>query len=599
MLASRSIHSSLTSLGGNFGGGPYPTAPAGPLQIPQHDIMPPKRSPSLSPKPRSTRYSSQSRRPSPPSHHPHPPHPHHPPHPPHPQPQQQQQQQRRPSPPSHNSYGPGPGSAPVSPRPIPNPATGFPSFTAGRNFQSELQLQNIINWQTVISRNLFDDPPTYQSVLIFLLPSVPSPSVNNFVRQILNTPDHIAHLNKCWEILKRNDREELISFGLPEQVGEIRFEIYRMWLMVRLAWRIVQALKNAKGGSRIAECGEFVMHIIETNKTVSPEKFDPIPLQTLACALTYSHPSLSIESKIKDTVTPLQRNDRDMMAIEYFENGFPQNDASALYLPSSIYAKAHQARLYRRLELIPEAEEAEQSIRLWWGKTGRTMMPKARFTDLVLSEGEAPYDNIILKNIEGFFEKRSENGSSNGAEEGDSNSGRDSGVDVGPVHEENVERKPGPPPPNQQRPPPRPMMQQPPQKSLPVPGDQPPPRLQQKRSASALPPLKPYNPQLIPSASTPATDLPAPPPKHYNTQAPSPRMQPPPPQQQPYSQPYPSRQQFQTGSTPSLPASKPYAGHHPYDDYTGSSDSLNSEKDSGKSKVRSSIGAKFGFRRRS
>lgn len=586
MLASRSFHNSLTSLGGNPGGGPYPTAPVGPLQIPHiHDIMPRKRSPSLSPKPRSPRYSihgqPRSRRTSPPSHPPHPPHP-------------QQQQQRRPSPPSHNnSYGPGPGSAPVSPRPVPNPATGFPSFTAGRTFQSELQLQNIINWQTVISRNLFDDPPTYQSVLIFLLPSVPSPSVNNFVRQILNTPDHITHLNKCWEILKRNDREELISFGMPDQVGEIRFEIYRMWLLVRLAWRIVQALKNAKGGSRIAECGEFVMHVIETNKAVSPEKFDPIPLQTLACALTYPHPSLSLGSKIKDTVTPLQRNDRDMMAIEYFEMGFPQNDASALFLPSSIFARAHQARLYRRLELIPEAEEAEQSIRTWWGKTGRTMMPKARFTDLVLSEGEAPYDNIILKNIEGFFEKRSENGSSNGAEEGDSNSGRDSGVDVGPVHEENVERKPGPPPQNSQRPPLRPM-QQPPQKALPVPGDQPAPRLQQKRSTGALPPLKPYNPQL-PSASTPATELPLPHPKSTRSQAPPPRMQQPPQQHQPY----PSRPQYQTGSTPSLPASRPYAGPHPYDEYTGSSDSLNSEKSNGKSKVRASIGAKLGFRRRS
>ncbi|TGJ65134.1 hypothetical protein EYR41_009131 [Orbilia oligospora] len=588
MLASRSIHNSLTSLGGNVGGGPYPTAPVGPLQIPQlHDIMPRKRSPSLSPKPRSPRYSAQgqprSRRASPPSHPPPP----------------QHQQQRRPSPPSHNnSYGPGPGSAPISPRPVPNPSTGFPSFTAGRNFQSELQLQNIINWQTVISRNLFDDPPTYQSVLIFLLPSVPSPSVNNFVRQILNTPDHIAHLNKCWEILKRNDREELISFGVPEQVGEIRFEIYRMWLLVRLAWRIVQALKNAKGGSRIAECGEFVMHVIETNKAVSPEKFDPIPLQTLACALTYPHPSSSPQSKIKDNVTPLQRNDRDMLAIEYFEMGFPQNDASALYLPSSIYARAHQARLYRRLELIPEAEEVEQSVRTWWGKTGRTMMPKARFTDLVLSEGEAPYDNIILKNIEGFFEKRSENGSSNGAEEGDSNSGRDSGVDVGPVPEENVERKPGPPPPNSQRPPVRPM-QQPSQKPLPAVGDQPAPRLQQKRSTGALPALKPYNPQL-PSASTPATELPLPPPRSMRSQAPSPRMQQPPqqpPQQQ--HQPYPSRPQYQNGSAPSLPASKSYAGAHPYDEYTGSSDSLNSDKSTGKSKVRASIGAKLGFRRRS
>ncbi|KAK6510068.1 hypothetical protein TWF481_004781 [Arthrobotrys musiformis] len=596
MLASRSIHNSLTALGGNAGGGPYPTAPVGPLQIPQiHDMVPRKRSPSLSPKPRSPRYSVQSqprsRRNSPPSRPPVPPLPH-------------QQQQRRPSPPSHNSYGPGPGSAPVSPRPVPNPATGFPSFTAGRNFQSELQLQNIINWQTVISRNLFDDPPTYQSVLIFLLPSVPSPSVNNFVRQILNTPDHIAHLSKCWDILKRNDREELISFGLPEQVGEIRFEIYRMWLLVRLAWRLVQALKNAKGGSRIAECGEFVMHVIETNKSVSPEKFDPIPLQTLACALCYPHPSLSLESKIKDAVTPLQRHDRDMMAIEYFEMGFPQSDASALHLPSSIFARAHQARLYRRLELIPEAEEVEQSIRAWWGKTGRTMMPKARFTDLVLSEGEAPYDNIILKSIEGFFEKKSENGSSNGTEEGDSNSGRDSGIDVGPVLEENIERKPGPPPQvshpqglhpqGPQRPPLRPM-QQPPQRSS-VHGDHSGPRLQQKRSTGALPPLKPYNTQL-PSASTPATELPLPPRK--NARSPTRMQQPPPPPPPQQNQPYPSRPQYQSGSMQSLPASKSYAGAHPYDDYTGSSDSLNSEKSGGKAKVRASIGAKLGFRRRS
>ena len=143
MLASRSLHNSLTSLGGNPGGGPYPTAPVGPLQVPQiHDLMPRRRSPSLSPKPRSPRYSTQSqpgsRRTSPPSRPPLP----------------QQQQQRRPSPPSHNnSYGPGPGSAPVSPRPVPNPATGFPSFTAGRNvsFEKNYVYYNTMNVQMLNS----------------------------------------------------------------------------------------------------------------------------------------------------------------------------------------------------------------------------------------------------------------------------------------------------------------------------------------------------------------------------------------------------------------------------------------------------------------
>lgn len=64
-----------------------------------------------------------------------------------------------------------------------------------------------------------------------------------------------------------------MSFGMPERVGDMRFEIYILWLKVRLAWRIVQALKNAKGDSRIAEIGEWAMFIIDMNRMVSPEKF--------------------------------------------------------------------------------------------------------------------------------------------------------------------------------------------------------------------------------------------------------------------------------------------------------------------------------------
>jgi len=59
---------------------------------------------------------------------------------------------------------------------------------------------------------------------------------------------------------------------MPEKVGDMRFEIYKMWVMVRLAWRIVQALKNARGSSRISEIGEWVLYVIETNKQVSPTK---------------------------------------------------------------------------------------------------------------------------------------------------------------------------------------------------------------------------------------------------------------------------------------------------------------------------------------
>ncbi|KAF3907257.1 hypothetical protein ABW20_dc0106578 [Dactylellina cionopaga] len=405
--------------------------------------------------------------------------------------------------------------------------------------------------------------------------------------QILNTPDHISHLQKCWEILKRDDREEMISFGMPERVGEIRLEIYRMWLMVRLAWRIVQALKNAKGGTRIAECGEWVMHVIETNKSVSPEKFDPIPMQTLACALTYPHPSMSLNSKIKDTVTPLQRLERDNMAIEYFEMGFPQNDAAALFLPSSVYAKAHQ--------------------------TGHVMMSKARFTDLVCSEGEAPCDNLVLKNVEGFFERKSENGSSTGAEEADSNSGRDSGIDVGPVGPV-VEEKPGAPPQNRresglrdQSPPMNkrmsngPDQHQPTNRREPAFRDQqqhpmmsrgpPAPRIQEKSSTSALPPLKPYSSQL-PSASTSATALPIPPPKQQFQQQSSP--QPSPQQLSPQYQSPPHTTRYMA---PHPDMMKPYP-QMPYD-YTGSSDSLSSDQGNGKSKIRASIGAKFGFRRKS
>ncbi|KAK6535226.1 hypothetical protein TWF694_001694 [Orbilia ellipsospora] len=564
MLAAQ-INSSLTSLGGNAGGGPYPTAPVGPLQIPKDDFAIPTRSNSVSPKPRSPRFSSHgppSRKFSPSSN----PNPHsHPPPPP-----RSRSQPRRPSPPSiYTSHHGGP----PSPRPVPNPATAFPSFTAGRSFVSEAQLQNIINWQTVTSRNVFEDPPTYQSLLIFLLPSLPSPAVNNFLRQILNTPDHIAHLIKCWDLLKRDDREEMVSFGLPEKVGEIRFEIYRMWLMVRLAWRIVQALKNAKGGSRIAECGEWAMHVIETNKTVSPQKFDPIPLQTLACALTYPHPSMTLTSKVKDTVTPLQRVDRDSMAIEYFEMGFPHNDAAALFLPSSVYAKAHQARLYRRLGLTPEAAEAEQAIRDWWAKTGNVMMSKARFTDLVCSEGENPSENIILQSVDGFFERRTETGGSEGVEEADnSSSGRDSGVDVGPVDlvPDTKEEKPmpNPMPANRQQPPPG-------------------PRLQQKRSNPGLPPLKPYNPQLLSPASTIVLQVPPPPPKHVTPPRSAGAGNPDLKQYSP---------QMVNASRMTHPELQPYALQMSYD-YTGSSDSLDS--DHGKSKARASIGAKFGFRRRS
>ncbi|KAK6359528.1 hypothetical protein TWF696_000683 [Orbilia brochopaga] len=443
MLASHPAQNPMMPLGnGKPNRGQFPPGPGGLLQLPNNSSdysqVPRVRSPSLSPKPSLPQFSSQPRRVSPPSHPPMPP------------------QQRRPSPgsmlsnvgppmsmsmpmsmpmpmPMHPNGGP-PMSMPMH-RPVPNPATAFPSFTAGRSFSSEAQLQNIINWQTVVSKNLFEDPPTFQSLLIFLLPSVPSPAVNNFVRSIQNTPDHITHLQKCWDILKRDDREELISFGMPDNVGEIRFEIYRMWLMVRLAWRIVQALKNAKGGSRISEIGEWVMHVIETNKSVSPEKYDPLPLQTLACALTYPHPSITLNSRVRDTVTPLKRADRDQMALEYFELGFPQNNDNTLFLPSSIYAKAHQARLLRRLNRIAEAESVENSVRSWWMKIGYTMMSKAQFTDLVCCDGEAPYDNIILKNLNGFFKRRSGDGSSTGGEEIETRSGRDSGVDVGSLHE--------------------------------------------------------------------------------------------------------------------------------------------------------------------
>ncbi|KAJ6260353.1 hypothetical protein Dda_4579 [Drechslerella dactyloides] len=437
MLASHPAQSPMMSLGnGKPNRAQYPSGPPGFLGLPNNSSdysqVPRVRSPSLSPKPSLPQFSGQPRRVSPPTHPSMPP------------------QQRRPSPGSmHPPMGPngGPpmqmsmpmpmpmhnGGPPMSMpmhRPVPNPATAFPSFTAGRTFASEAQLQNIINWQTVVSKNLFDDPPTFQSLLIFLLPSVPSPAVNNFVRQIQNTPDHITHLQKCWDILKRDDREELISFGLPDNIGEIRFEIYRMWLMVRLAWRIVQALKNAKGGSRISEIGEWVMHVIETNKSVSPEKYDPLPLQTLACALTYPHPSITSNARVvRDTVTPLKRADRDQMALEYFELGFPQNNDTTLFLPSSIYAKAHQARLLRRLNRIAEAEAVENSVRGWWMKIGYTMMAKAQFTDLVCCDGEAPYDNIILKNLNGFFKRRSGDGSSTGGEEIEPRSGRDSGVD--------------------------------------------------------------------------------------------------------------------------------------------------------------------------
>ncbi|KAF3936502.1 hypothetical protein ABW19_dt0210514 [Dactylella cylindrospora] len=632
MLGSQQRFSnSMTSLSGaNVAGGPYPTAPVGPLQLSHSD---PSQMPILrshSPKPPSPRFHGQPRNPSPP---------------------QFQGQQRNPSPP-HSM------TSRMSSRPVPNPATGFPSFTAGRSFSSEAQLQHIINWQTVISRNLFEDPPTFQSLLIFLLPSIPSPAVNNFVKQILNTPDHIFHLQKCWGLLKRSDREELISFGLPERVGDMRFEIYRLWLMIRLAWRITQALKNAKEGSRIAEVGEWVTYVIETNKIVSPEKFDPIPLQTLACALTYPHPSMSLNSKAKDSVTPLQRTERDKLALEYFEMGFPSN-SNPVFLPSSIYAKAHYARLLRRMERVPEAEEIEQSIRLWWVRTGRAMMPKARFTDLVCGEGEVPYDNVILKSIDGFFERRSENGSSVGVEEVDSSSGRDSGVDVGPVSEapkhvpEQIpEQRQMPQQAPQQRQVPerrymseqrqmpeqrqmmgqgqmqgeRPVQEQrrvfeqrqmPEQRQVseqrqtfeqkplpePKPMAKPTPQVPPKKSATALPPLQAYTPQFQSqpepqpqpqpqTRSQPKSLMSSLPP----LQAYTPQLQvtpsstaPPPP-----SKPYPSP--GYQGLTPTLPphAQKPYPPV-PYD-YNGSSDSLSS--DHGKPKVRNSFGGKFGFLRK-
>lgn len=93
------------------------------------------------------------------------------------------------------------------------------------------------------------------------------------VRQQINSPEHILHLQRCWTILKRGSKEELQNkFGMPEKVGDMRFEIYKIWVMVRLAWRIIQALKNAKTSSRISEIGEWALYIIEMNKQVSPNK---------------------------------------------------------------------------------------------------------------------------------------------------------------------------------------------------------------------------------------------------------------------------------------------------------------------------------------
>src|SRR5437588_12557508 len=60
---------------------------------------------------------------------------------------------------------------------------------------------------------------------------------------------------------------------MPEKVGEMRFEIYRLWIMVKLAWRIVQARKNAAGCSRISEAGEYALYVVDMNKKVAPKKF--------------------------------------------------------------------------------------------------------------------------------------------------------------------------------------------------------------------------------------------------------------------------------------------------------------------------------------
>ena len=60
---------------------------------------------------------------------------------------------------------------------------------------------------------------------------------------------------------------------MPEKVGEMRYEIYRLWIMVKLAWRIVQALKNAVDRSRISEVGEYALYVVDMNKKVAPKKF--------------------------------------------------------------------------------------------------------------------------------------------------------------------------------------------------------------------------------------------------------------------------------------------------------------------------------------
>jgi len=107
------------------------------------------------------------------------------------------------------------------------------------------------------------------------------------------------------------------------------------------------------------------------------------------------------------------------MALQYFEEGFQQPKDTIANLPSNIYAKAHYAKLLRRLDRISEAVTIEEEIRTWWLEGGRSLLSKARMVDLVCLEGESPSESPILKNLDGFRSRSRD-------------SARDSGIDVSP-----------------------------------------------------------------------------------------------------------------------------------------------------------------------